>query len=64
MDNDKKNLDELFRYGNKILSELKSATEEKSVEINNLNRRHEDFRQSLKNLLDDDAPKGGKNFGR
>lgn len=52
MDDDKKVLDELFQYGNKILSELKDASEKKSADLANLQARHEKLRQRLKNLYD------------
>ena len=65
MNNDKKNLDELFQYGSRILSRLKTASEEKSAELhavkdnaektsdelNNLRDRHENLRQRLKEIL-------------
>lgn len=51
MDNDKKILDELFQYGNRILSELKSAAVKKDDDLKELTRRHENLKQSLKNLL-------------
>lgn len=51
MENDKKILEELFQYGNRILLELKSASEKKSGDIDNLIHRHENLKQRLKNLL-------------
>ena len=51
MDNDKKILDELFQYGNRILSELKSAAVKKNDDLQELTRRHENLKQGLKNLL-------------
>ena len=51
MDNDKKILDELFQYGSRILSELKSAAVKKDDDFKELTRRHEKLKQSLKNLL-------------
>lgn len=52
MDNDKKNLDELFQYGNRILAKLKDTAIKKSDDLETLKRRHEDLRQNLKNLLE------------
>lgn len=53
MDNDKKILDELFQYGNHILTELKSASEKKSGDLENLKQRHEKLKQNLKNILEE-----------
>lgn len=53
MDNDKKNLDELFQYGNRILLELKEASEKKSSDLEKLARRHEKFKQNLKTILEE-----------
>ncbi|MBR0260471.1 MAG: hypothetical protein IJQ85_01620 [Selenomonadaceae bacterium] len=52
MDNDKKILDELFQYGNRILTNLREASTEKSNDLENLRRRHENLRQNLKNLAE------------
>ena len=52
MDNDKKDLDELFQYGNRILAKLKDSSEKKNDELEALTRRHKELRQNLKNILE------------
>ena len=53
MDNDKKILDELFQYGNRILTNLREASTEKSNALEKLQRRHEKLRRDLKNILEE-----------
>lgn len=51
MDYSKENLDEIFNYGEKILSELEKAAVEKDNELEKANRRFENLRDDLKELL-------------
>lgn len=52
MDYSKENLDELFRYGEKILSALEDAANTKSDDLKNANRRFENLRENLQDILD------------
>lgn len=49
MDYDKKTLDELFYYGNKILDELKNSADKKSAALEN----YKNLREKLQSMLND-----------
>ena len=51
MDDSKETLDKLFHYGNRILDELEKASAEKSQQLEKAERRCENLRQGLQELL-------------
>ena len=51
MDYNKENLDKLFQIGSKILSELQNASQKKSSDLDETNRRFEDLKKNLQETL-------------
>lgn len=52
MDYNKEDLEKLFQIGHKILSELQNASQKKSADLNEANRRFDDLRENLRATLD------------
>ena len=48
----KENLEKLFYYGSKVLEALEQSANEKDIELQNANRRYENLRGDVQNVLD------------
>lgn len=51
MDDSKETLDKLFHYGNRILDELEKAAAEKSQQLEKTERRYDNLKRGLQELL-------------